>query len=289
MRTKILTHAPKTVLGYRKDGSPIFPIAGASEGPPEPPAAPPGSTITVPVPAPPPAPPAPNGNAPQMFTAEDLENARKQEKDKLYDRITKAEEALKGFAKERDERLASEEKARKEAEAAAEAERQKNLSFEQRLAEAQTDWESKFVGMQQEVAQRDALLQREREFQSLQMYRQRRLEEEAENIIPELHGWVMGNSEEEIEASISRAQETTASILGQITQAQQHQQAAQQQMRQQSKGVGVTAPPVGPMENQSGQETFTASDIANMNMSDYMKHRDRLLEAASQQFRGRGN
>ena len=36
MRTKILTHAPKTVLGYRKDGSPIFPIAGASEGPPEP-------------------------------------------------------------------------------------------------------------------------------------------------------------------------------------------------------------------------------------------------------------
>jgi hypothetical protein len=289
MQISTLTHAPWTVLGYRKDGRPILPIAGASEPAPEIPLpGPPGSTVTIP--APPPAPPAPNGNAApvQTFTHEDIERARKQEKDKMYERLNKAEELIKNLTKDRDERFAAEEKARQEAEAAAEAERQKNLTFEQRLAELSTDWESKFVDMSSQIAQRDALLERERQFQTLQQYRQRRLDEESETIIPDLHGWVMGNSEDEIEASISRAKETTASILGQITQAQQQQAAAQQQMRQQAKGVGVTAPPVGPMENQSDQQTFSASDIANMNMSDYMKHRDRLLEAASQQFRGRG-
>lgn len=294
MRPKTLMYAPRTVLGYRKDGRPIFPIAGASEAPPEPPVNPgmTGNTITIPAapPAPVPAPPAPNGNQPpvQTFTQEDIERARQQEKDKLYERITKAEEQLKAFAKERDERLSAEETARKEAEAAAEAERQKNLTFEQKLAETQQTWEQKFVDMQGQLAQRDAIIERERQFQALQSFRARRLQEESENIMPEMHSWIVGNSEQEIEDALSRAKETTASILNQVAQATQNQQYAQQQARQQARGVGVTAPPVGPMENQSGQETYTAADIANMDMASYMKNRDRLLEAASRQFQGRG-
>lgn len=284
MRTRILTHGPRTVLGFRKDGSPIFPIAGGSEGPPEPP---PGTTITVPplpTPIEPPTPPAPNG---QSFTAEDIERVRREEKDKLYGRIETMDAQLKTFAKERDERIAAEETARKEAEAAADAERKKNLTFEQKLEEVQGAFNSQLTDLQGQLAQRDALLALERQFQELNKYRDRRLSEETDNIMPEMHSWVAGNSEEEIEANISRAVETTNSILGQVAAAQQQQASAYQQARQQARGTGVTAPPVGPMENQSGQETLTADEIRNMDMATYMKNRGRLLEAASQQMRGR--
>lgn len=286
MRTRILTHGPRTVLGFRKDGSPIFPIAGGSEGPPEPA---PGSTITVPpLPQPiepPTPPPPPNGQ--QSFTAEDIERVRREEKDKLYGRIETMDAQLKTFAKERDERIAAEETARKEAEAAADAERKKNLTFEQKLEEVQGAFNSQLTDLQGQIAQRDALIALERQYQELNKYRDRRLSEETDNIMPEMHSWVAGNSEEEIEANISRAVETTNSILGQVAAAQQQQATAYQQARQQARGTGVTAPPVGPMENQTGQETLTADEIRNMDMATYMKNRGRLLEAASQQMRGR--
>lgn len=291
MNPKILTNGPHEVLGYRKNGTPIFPIAGGSE-----PAAvepPPGNTITVaPLPPePPPTPTAvpvvPGANGSQVFTAADIEAARQQEKDKLYQRIEGMDTQLKTFQKDRDERLAAEEKARMEAEAEADAERKKNLTFEDKLLEMQQANDARHNELQGEIAKRDKLLEMERNFQALGEYRTRRLSEESENIMPELHSWVAGNSEEEIEANISRAVETTSTILNQVTQAQQAQQVAQQQVRQQARGTGVTAPPVGPLENQSGQETFTAEDISNMSMSDYAKNRGRLLEAASSQMRGR--
>lgn len=283
-RPKLYTPSdPRLILGYRRNGQPIFPIAGGSEPITEPP---PGSTITVPVlptPVPVPSPP-PNG---QTFTADDIEKARREEKDKLYGKIKSMDEQLSGFAKERDERIAAEAKARKAAEDDAEAERLKNLSFEQKLTETTATWEQRMSDMQAQLAQRDALLLREREFQMLQEYRTKRIGEETENIMPELHQWVSGNSVEEIEAAISRATETTASILSQVSQAQQAQQTAYSQARQAARGTGVTAPPVGPPENQSGQETFTAEQLSQMDMAEYAKNRGRLLAAASDQMRRR--
>jgi hypothetical protein len=285
MRPRILTHGPREVLGYRKNGTPIFPIAGASGG-----NEPAGNTITVPplpVPVPVEPPPTQQNGGVQTFTAADIEAARKQEKDKLYGKITEQEERLKKIEADTQARLAAEEKARKDAEAAAEAERVKNLSFEQKLEETQQAWSAQMSDLQSQIAQRDALLERERQFQLLNEHRARRLAEESDNIMPELHSWVAGNSIEEIDANVSRAIETTGNILSQVTQAQQEQASAYQQARQQARGTGVTAPPVGPMENQSGQETFTAEQISNMDMATYMKNRGRLLEAASQQVRGR--
>jgi hypothetical protein len=61
-----LTMTPGAIIGYRKDGRPIRPIAGGSEGAPEAPPAP-----TPPAPAPPtptPAPPAAEPPAPQPPT-----------------------------------------------------------------------------------------------------------------------------------------------------------------------------------------------------------------------------
>lgn len=281
---------PGHVHGYRKDGRPIYAVAGGSEAAPEPSSN--GSTITVPA-APPEPPPTTATNTTnqqngQTFSAEDIEKARQQEKDKLYGRIQEMDERFKKLEEERQARISAEEKARKDAEEEAERVRQENLTFSQKLEETQKTWEQRLAEMQGQIAQRDALLDRERQYQALQEFRNRRLTEETDHIMPELHTWVAGADEAEIEASISRAKETTASILAQVTQAQQAQQAQALQMRQQARGTNVTAPPVGPMENQTGYETMTAEQIAAMDMATYAKNRARLLGAASQQMRGRG-
>lgn len=269
-------NAPGAILGFRKDGRPIHAIAGASEMIPEPS----GITIVPPL-EPPPVPPA--TPLAQAFTAEDVENARKQEKDKLYDRITKTDEVVKNLQAEQKKRLDAESKARKDAEDAAEAERLKLQSFEEKFAETTQSFEVKMAGLQEQVAQRDALLEAERQFQALQNYKNSRLSdpEVSGEIMPQLVDLVGGHSEAEIDASIARAIEKSEAILAEF---QNHQQTVQQQAviaRQNARGTTVTAPPVGPMENQSGQMTFSAEDIKNMSIEDYAKVRPQLMEAAS--------
>lgn len=245
------------------------------------------TTITVPVPTAPTPAPVPTAVPPVAvsFTAEDIERARQQEKDKLYDRLSKNEEQLKKIQSEQEKRLEVETKARKAAEELAEAERQKTMTFEQKLAEAEQTWNHKLAGVEEQVAQGAALLEAERRFQALAKFRETRLSEESEEIMPELHYTVAGSTEEEIESAISRAKETTASILSQVQQSQANQQQAAVIARQQSRGTTVTAPPVGPMENQTGQETFTAEDIRAMDIATYAKYRDSLLGAVSAQMR----
>ena len=282
-------YQPGHIHGYRKDGRPIYAVAGGSGGnePANLPPAPDGNTIVVPAPPPPPPTPA-QGNG-QTFSIEDIEKARQQEKDKLYERLNKQEEVLKKLQEEQQARLNAEAEARKAAEAAAEEERKKNLTYEQKLEEMQAEWANRFTTLNNQLEQNAALMEAEARFQELQKFRARRLEEEKDDIMPNLHGWVQGNTEQEIEDAITRAKETTSSILNDVVQAQQNQQWAAQQARQQARGTGVTAPPVGPMENNSGQQSYTADDIRGMTIGDYAKNRERLLEAARNQMRGRGN
>lgn len=273
-------NVPGAILGFRKDGRPIRAIAGASEMIVEPT----GITITPPVEPPVDPPPTPLA---QAFTAEDIENARKQEKDKLYDRIVKTDEVVKKLQDEQKKRLDAETKARKDAEDAAEAERQKMLTFEQKFAESNSAFEAKLAGMAEQVAQRDALIEAERQFQAVQSYRAQRLTEaDAADIMPQLVDMVSGHSEEEIDASILRAVEKSEAILAEFANHQQNVQQQQIVARQNARGTTVTAPPVGPMENQSEQMTFSAEDIKNMSIQDYAKYRPQLMNAASAARRG---
>ena len=280
-------YPPGHIHGYRKDGRPIYAVAGGSGGNEPANLSPSGDTIVVP--APPPAPPTPSQSNGQTFTADDIEKARTQEKDKLYERLNQQEETLRKLQEEQQKRLEAEAAARKAAEDAAEAERKKNLTYEQKLEELQADFATRFSTLNSQLEQSAALMEAEARFQELQKFRTKRLEEEKEEIMPNLLTWVQGNSEQEIEEAIARAKETTASILNDVVQAQQNQQFAAQQARQQARGTGVTAPPVGPLDNNSGQQTYSADDIRNMSIGDYAKNRDRLLEAArNQMMRGRG-
>jgi DNA repair exonuclease SbcCD ATPase subunit len=158
---------------------------------------------------------------------------------------------------------------------AAEEKRQAELSFSQKLEEFQSANTQQVQSLQQQLAERDAVLERERQFTELMGHRNAVLQERGDDIIPELRDLVQGNTREEIDASVSALIARSGSILQNVA-----QQA--QAVRQNARGVGVTAPPVGPMDTNSGQQTFTADDIRNMDMTQYAQHRARLLGAASQ-------
>jgi DNA repair exonuclease SbcCD ATPase subunit len=232
----------------------------------------------------------------KMFTADEVEAIRKQEKDKLYKEISKQDERVKTlqeqidlFNKEREEQARIAEDLRQREEAERKAREREELSakelllktedeFQSKLNSAQQEWEQKFAVLESEKAAQAALLEQERRFQELESYKSRRIQDEQDNLMPELVEFIKGNSEEEIESAISAVAARTSAILSNIQQA-----IPQNRVR----GVPPTGyPPNGPVENMTEQQTYTAADIANMSNQEYAKVRDRLL-ASARPIRGR--
>jgi DNA repair exonuclease SbcCD ATPase subunit len=224
-----------------------------------------------------------------LFTPDEVEAIRRQEKDKLYDKISKLQEQVEVFNHEREEQKrladelsakeAEERRQREEAEMSAkELLMKKEDEFQQRINTVQQEWEQKFTMLQQEAEAQKAVLEQERRYQELESFKSRRIAEEQDNIMPELMDFIRGNSEDEIESAISAVKTRTSAILENI------QQAMPQQQR--LRGVPATgSTPTGPLENMTEQQTYTSADIAGMSMEQYAQVRDRLLASAS--FRGR--
>jgi hypothetical protein len=216
-------------------------------------------------------------NIPVGFTAEDIAKARAQEKQKLYPQVEKLQEELSLLRKEREERQAFEaERAAKrqerEAQRAAEKKAQEETELEVRdlLVKKEKEWQSQLEAERSEREKAFALLQREREFQELQQYRQTRLETERENIIPELIDLIQGDSRDEIEQSILGLKERSAKIFDSVA-------AASQQTRKEMVGTRITSPASGPLDNDSDSRAYTPDNIANMSMAEYAKNRAKLL------------
>ena len=232
----------------------------------------------------------------KVFTEDEVENIRKQEKDKMYKRLEEADTRVKSMEEQMAIIAAEREQARKEAEERANKEaellRQREVEelsakelllkredeFNQRINSVEQEWQERLNAIETQRAAQEALLEKERRLQEIDHYRNQRLQAEQESIIPELIDLVSGNSEEEIEQSISVLRERSSAIIESIQQA-----TAQQQGR--LRGAPVTAPPVGPMETQQEYQTLTAEDIRNMPMEQYTKMRDRLLNARPQRGR----
>lgn len=237
------------------------------------PPAPTGDAVDTPTP-----PPAPAG---RTFTAEDIERARREEKDKVYKTLEDTKTELEALRKEREDRQKREADAQRQAEEAAKKAAEDEMSAKELIEQKEREWQARF---DQEAAERqrmEATLEMERRYSALQEYRAVRLAEEGDEIVPELRDMVTGNSEEEIEQSLSDLKDRSARILGNVL-------AAQQQQRAGMRGVPVTAPPVGPMDNEPGYEQVTADDIRNMDMATYSKNRQRLLGAAGSRIQERG-
>ena len=231
------------------------------------------------------------GNS-KLFTEDDVENIRKQEKDKMYKRLEEADTRVKSMEEQMNIISQEREAARKEAEerAAKEAEilRQREIDelsakelllkkedeFNQRINSVEQEWQGRLAEIESQRQAQEALLEKERQMQEIQHYRAQRLQQEQESIIPELIDLVAGNSPEEIENSISILRERSSAIIESIQQATQQSQGR-------LRGAPVTAPPVGPMETQTEYQQLSADDIRNMSMEKYAQMRDRLLNARS--------
>ena len=210
----------------------------------------------------------------KFYTEDDLAKVRSQEKEKLYPQIDKLKEELDAIKKEREAELAA-----RAAEAEAKAKQQQealenDMDVRTLLKTKEQEWQEQLERERQERERAFALLERERTFADLQGYRQQRVEQERDNIIPELVDLISGNTREEVEASIENLKERSNKIL-------ESAQFAMQNARKEMTGTRVTTPPLGPMDDNSEQRALTAEDIQSMSMNDYAKYRERILGASA--------
>lgn len=215
-----------------------------------------------------------------MFTAEQLEAVRKEEKNKLYAQIQslqaeqkKANDALAAIQAAKDAELAAAQAAQAQKDAEAQAAREAEMSakdlLEEKLRANNDTWEARFNQLQQERDTEKALLAKEREYNELVAYRNAALDAAKDDIAPQFYDFISGDTKEQIDAGIARAKSATDSI------AQQFQQAQQAQMSQ-MRGVSPTGyAATGPMDNNSGTQTLSDVDIANMPMSEFAKLRQK--------------
>lgn len=220
------------------------------------------------------------------FTADDLAKARSQEKEKLYPQVEKLKEELtllkqKEAEREAEEARRKEERKKRDAEAAKKKKEEEEAALEVRelLKKKEDEWQAQLEAERVEREKAFALLEQERRFQSLQNYRSMRVEQERENIIPELIDMIQGNSEDDIEQSISALKEKSAKIFDSVAQ-------AGVQTRKDMVGARVTVPASGPLDNDSEQRTYSPDDITNMSMADYAKNRTKLLGSGNNSGQG---
>lgn len=213
----------------------------------------------------------------QSYSAEDLSKARAQEKAKLYPQVEKLQEELSILRKKEEEREAKDAERRaarqaREAEAAAEKKKaeEAELGFKELLAKKEEELQAQIAEERAERQKALALLDQERRFQEVTTFRQTRLEQERDSIIPELIDLISGNSEDEIEQSISALKTKSAKIFESVA-------TASQQTRKEMVGSRVTMPASGPLDNDSAQANLSPENIANMSLADYAKNRTKLL------------
>lgn len=228
----------------------------------------------------------PNPPAGQTFTADDLARARQQEKDKLYKELETLREQvgqfgsvqteLEALRKEREDREAREKAAQEEAERAAREKVEAEMTAKELLDKRQQEWEQKLLDLQREREAEKATLEKERQFSQLRDYTQSRIEQERENIAPELIDLVDGNTPEEVNASIERLKAKSLAIAEKV-------RGSQQQLAAQQRGVSPAGfSTTGPMDMIPTTQNYSADDISKMSMKEY-------AEKIRGQFIGRGD
>jgi hypothetical protein len=225
---------------------------------------------------------APTTNSPEfeVFTAEDLARVREQEKSKVYPQLERMKEEISALKREKEQREVEEASAVAQAEAEARRKAEEEMEVRDLLSKKEQEFTAQLEAERLERERAFALLETEKRFQELQSYRQQRVEQERDAIIPELLDLVDGSSLEEIDASINSLRERSERIL-------ESAQQAMQSARRDMAGSRVTAPAAGPLDTDPDNRMYTPDDIRGMSMADYMKNRQRLL-GDSASSRGRG-
>lgn len=249
--------------------------------------------VTIPVPPAQPAVPATGANGDvDVFTraqVDDLLNrARQQEKDKLYGRFETQGNEITEMRSRLDEIAAAREaaeNAKAEAEAAAQAVKDKadkDKAEAEMSAKAYADERSRELleqleAMREESARKDAVFEREREFNELMAYRGQAMSAASDDIAPELIDLVTGNTREEVDASVELLKGKTQQIL----------EAAQAAMAGNAppRPVSPTGRPNTDPFGGDATKTYSVDDLKNMPLNEYAAIRTQLLGAASAQYR----
>lgn len=225
--------------------------------------------------------PAPTGTD-RFFSQEQvnemIENARKQEKDKLYPTISKADERAAAMEAEVKELTAFRKKAEKDEAArlkaiedAQKAREEAEMSAKELLDRRNAEFDARLAQIQAENEQRIALMEQEVKYNQLQAYIQRRSVEEANSIVPELIDLINGETPEQVEASIEILKAKSASIA---------EAARNAGMRSRTAMPGV-APSSGPNGgvtplDMPGDRQLSAEDIRGMSMQDFAALRKKI-------------
>lgn len=223
--------------------------------------------------------PAPKAGSTRYYSQEELdaerERVRTEERDKLYPTISKSDARSKAMEDELKELRSFQKKQEKtEAErlAAIDAERKKaadaELSAKELIERTRAEMDARLAQYEADQALKIAILEKENELSKLQAYIQRRVNEEQENIAPELIDLVDGDSVEAVEASIVRMTAKTDLLAQNFQQARTGQRAG---MRGVSPSGGANA--TGPLDI-PGDRGISDEDIKKMGMKEYRALRE---------------
>jgi len=208
----------------------------------------------------------------RFFTEEEVNEIRRQEKDKLYGRIEQMGAQLQEVLTARETEQAERERLAQEAAEALRMKEEGELEVRDLLARKETEWQQQLAKLEQRYDADRAIFDRERAFNELQEYRRQRIEQESEWILPELRDLVSGDNPAAIDASIESMKARTEQIFANTLAAAPVPQP---------RGAAPTSPPVGPMEQLPSYESLTPEDIKGMDMETYKRYRSQLLQATS--------
>lgn len=257
------------------------PAVEGGQPPPDP------TAITITTPEPPAQPPRQqrSGEPPQVFTSDDVERIRNEERARFAAEQQRADQLDSELAKYRsaeEERAKAEAKAQREAERAAKKEEEEKLELRELIARKDSEWEARLAEERAERERALAILEQERRYANLQNYLASRMMTDGERIAPQLRQLVAGNSEEEIDASIAKLIEISDGIADETHQALAASNATR-------RVAGVTSPPIGPADVAATTRSYSADDLRAMSMEEYGQKevREQLLAEAGRAYRNR--
>lgn len=229
----------------------------------------------------------------KVFSEADIAKARKEEKDKLYTEIdslktqwASAQKTLQEIQEQKAQEIAEVNRKQAEKDASVQAKKEEEMSakalLEAKLKETNDTWEERFTQLQNERESERALAAKERTYNELVDYRNSQLQASANDIAPQFHSFISGESKEQIDNAIAQAKIATQSIADEVAKATKAAAAPQRGV----SPTGYTA--LGPMDGTMGQKTYTPEDINNMSMAEYAKFRQDYGLTAGEAQRNRG-
>ena len=218
----------------------------------------------------------PTPTASNLFSAEQIEKARREERDKHQRALARAKEQSDAMKAELEQLRAAqaETQKQKEAEARKEAKRrksedEKDLSAREILACREQEWEQQMAQLRHEQEQTRALVALERQHMQMETYKNSRVAEEiaAQRIAPQFKDYIGGTTQDEIEASIELAKQKSAEIAAEF----------QQLTAQASRYTGVSTN-FGPSNIGSRDQLPEPEiDATKLSYAEFVKNRDRLI------------